>query len=82
MRRPRWWIARNSQGCSRQCRLVEAEECLPGGVLDGCAADRAGVADCAQAAVDPLKTLAESGYVEKVTSERSSRNAKSASSYA
>jgi L-rhamnose isomerase/sugar isomerase len=32
--------------------------------------------------VDPLKALAESGYVEKVTRERADRNARSISSYA
>jgi L-rhamnose isomerase / sugar isomerase len=31
---------------------------------------------------EPLKALAESGYVEKITRERGSRNARSVSSYA
>jgi L-rhamnose isomerase/sugar isomerase len=31
---------------------------------------------------DPLKALAESGYVEKITKERGSRNARSVSTYA
>jgi L-rhamnose isomerase/sugar isomerase len=31
---------------------------------------------------EPLKALAESGYVERITRERGSRNARSVSSYA
>ena len=65
-----------------QCHLVEAEEVF----RDAFWTDvRPYVQQWRKAnglAVDPLKALAESGYVEKTGSERGDRNRKSVSSYA
>src|SRR5580704_17003124 len=64
------------------CRLVEAEELFRGAFWQDV---RPIVREWRVARglpVDPLKALAESGYVAKVTEERSSRNARSVSSYA
>ncbi len=64
------------------CRLVEAEECFRAAFWQDV---RPIVREWRVARglpVDPLKTLAESGYVARVTEERSSRNARSVSSYA
>ncbi len=64
------------------CRLVEAEESFRGAFWQDV---RPIVREWRVARglpVDPLKTLAESGYVARVTEERSSRNARSVSSYA
>jgi L-rhamnose isomerase / sugar isomerase len=69
-------------GLQQECRLVEAEECFRGAFWTDV---RPLVKEWRVARglpADPLKSLAESGYVEKVTAERSSKNAKSASSYA
>jgi L-rhamnose isomerase/sugar isomerase len=69
-------------GLQQECRLVEAEECFRGAFWTDV---RPLVKEWRVAKglpPDPLKALAESGYVEKVTAERSSKNAKSASSYA
>jgi L-rhamnose isomerase / sugar isomerase len=69
-------------GLQQECRLVEAEECFRGAFWTDV---RPLVKEWRVARglpADPLKTLVESGYVEKVTAERSSKNAKSASSYA
>ncbi len=58
------------------CRLVEAEECFRGAFWQDV---RPIVREWRVARglpVDPLKALAESGYVAKVTEERSSRNAR------
>ena len=64
------------------CRLVEAEECFRGAFWQDV---RPVVREWRVARglpAEPLKALAESGYVEKVTKERGSRNARSVSSYA
>jgi L-rhamnose isomerase / sugar isomerase len=64
------------------CRLVEAEECFRTAFWQDV---RPVIREWRAARglpVDPLKELAESGYVEKVTRERGSKNARSASSYA
>ncbi len=64
------------------CRLVEAEECFRTAFWQDV---RPMVREWRAARglpVDPLKALAESGYVEKVTQERGSKNARSVSSYA
>jgi L-rhamnose isomerase/sugar isomerase len=69
-------------GLQQECRLVEAEECFRGAFWSDV---RPLVKEWRVARglpADPLQALAESGYVEKVTAERSSKNAKSASSYA
>jgi len=64
------------------CQLVEAEECF----RDAFWADVRPVVREWRVArglpADPLKALAESRYVEKISRERGSRNAKSVSSYA
>jgi L-rhamnose isomerase/sugar isomerase len=69
-------------GLQQECRLVEAEECFRGAfwtdvrpMVKEWRASR-GLPE------DPLQALAESGYVERVSRERGSRNAVSASSYA
>ncbi len=64
------------------CRLVEAEECFRGAFWQDV---RPIVREWRVARglpAEPLKALTESGYVEKVTRERGSKNAKSVSSYA
>jgi L-rhamnose isomerase/sugar isomerase len=64
------------------CRLVEAEECFRTAFWQDV---RPIVREWRAARglpVDPLKALAESGYVEKITADRSSKNARSVSSYA
>jgi L-rhamnose isomerase/sugar isomerase len=69
-------------GLQQDCRLVQAEECFRGAFWSDV---RPLVKEWREARglpADPLQTLVESGYVEKVTAERASKNAKSASSYA
>jgi L-rhamnose isomerase/sugar isomerase len=66
----------------QECRLVEAEECFRGAFWQDV---RPVVREWRVARglpSDPRKALADSGYVEKITRERSSRNASSVSSYA
>lgn len=66
----------------QECRLVEAEECFRSAFWQDV---RPIVREWRAARglpTDPLKALAESGYVEKITRERESRNARSVSSYA
>jgi L-rhamnose isomerase / sugar isomerase len=69
-------------GLQQECRLVEAEETYRGAFWTDV---RLVVQEWRVAKglpADPLKALAESGYVERITSERASKNAQSASSYA
>jgi L-rhamnose isomerase/sugar isomerase len=69
-------------GLQQECRLVEAEECYRSAFWTDV---RPLVKEWRIARglpVDPLKSLRESGYVEKITSDRSAKNAASASSYA
>jgi L-rhamnose isomerase / sugar isomerase len=64
------------------CKLVEAEECFRGAFWQDV---RPIVREWRVAKglpADPLKALGESGYVERITRERESRNAASVSSYA
>lgn len=64
------------------CRLVEAEEYFRGAFWQDV---RPAVREWRTThglPAEPLKTLAASGYVEKITEERSGRNARSVSSYA
>jgi L-rhamnose isomerase/sugar isomerase len=64
------------------CRLVEAEECLRTAFWQDV---RPMIREWRAARglpVEPLQALAESGYVEKISRERGSRNARSVSSYA
>ena len=66
----------------QECRLVEAEECF----RDSFWQDVRPIVREWRAArglpAEPLKALVESGYVEKITRERESRNARSVSTYA
>jgi L-rhamnose isomerase/sugar isomerase len=69
-------------GLQQECRLVEAEECYRSAFWTDV---RPLVKEWRIARgfpVDPLKSLRESGYVESITSQRSAKNAASASSYA
>jgi L-rhamnose isomerase/sugar isomerase len=66
----------------QECRLVEAEECFRGAFWTDV---RPVVKEWRIARglpAEPLKSLAESGYVAKITAERGSKNAASVSSYA
>ena len=66
----------------QQCRLVEAEECFRSAFWQDV---RPLVRDWRQSRglpTEPLKALVESGYVERISEERASRNARSVSSYA
>jgi L-rhamnose isomerase/sugar isomerase len=66
----------------QQCRLVEAEECFRSAFWQDV---RPIVRDWREARglpEDPLKALAESGYVQRISQERGSKNARSVSSYA
>jgi L-rhamnose isomerase / sugar isomerase len=66
----------------QQCRLVEAEECFRSAFWQDV---RPIVRDWREARglpVEPLKALAESGYVERISQERRSKNARSVSTYA
>jgi L-rhamnose isomerase/sugar isomerase len=66
----------------QECRLVEAEECFRGAFWQDV---RPVVREWRVARglpAEPLKALAESGYVEKITRERGSKNDRSISSYA
>lgn len=65
-----------------ECRLVEAEECFRSAFWQDVRPIVREWRAARKLPVDPLKALAESGYVEKVTQERGSRNAQSVSSYA
>jgi L-rhamnose isomerase / sugar isomerase len=65
-----------------ECRLVEAEECFRSAFWEDV---RPMVRDWRRSRglpEDPLRALAESGYVEKITAERATRNMKSITSYA
>jgi L-rhamnose isomerase / sugar isomerase len=66
----------------QECRLVEAEECFRSAFWQ----DVRPIVQQWRVArglpAEPLKALAESGYVEKITQERGSKNARSVSSYA
>jgi L-rhamnose isomerase/sugar isomerase len=66
----------------QECRLVEAEECFRGAFWQDV---RPVVQEWRVARglpAEPLKALDESGYVERITRERGSKNARSVSSYA
>jgi L-rhamnose isomerase / sugar isomerase len=66
----------------QECRLVEAEECFRGAFWQDV---RPVVREWREARglpPEPLKALRESGYVEKITQERNSQNARSEFRYA
>jgi L-rhamnose isomerase/sugar isomerase len=64
------------------CRLVEAEECFRSAFWQDVRPMLREWRVARGLPAEPLKALAESGYVEKVTRERGSSNANSVSSYA
>jgi L-rhamnose isomerase/sugar isomerase len=64
------------------CRLVEAEEEFRGAFWQDVRPVLAAWRVKRGMAADPMKALRESGYVEKISSERGARNAAGASSYA
>jgi L-rhamnose isomerase/sugar isomerase len=66
----------------QECRLVEAEECFRGAFWQDVRPIVREWREARGLPAEPLKALAESGYVEKITQERGSRNARSVSSYA
>jgi len=65
-----------------ECRLVEAEECFRAAFWQDVRPVVRAWREARGLPADPLKALAESGYVEKITQQRSSKNAQSVSSYA
>jgi L-rhamnose isomerase/sugar isomerase len=66
----------------QECRLVEAEECFRSAFWQDVRPVVLAWRVARGLPAEPLKALAESGYVEKITRERSSKNARSVSSYA
>jgi L-rhamnose isomerase/sugar isomerase len=65
-----------------KCRLVEAEECFRSAFWEDV---RPIVRDWRRSQglpEDPLQALADSGYVEKIASERAAKNMNAISSYA
>jgi L-rhamnose isomerase/sugar isomerase len=69
-------------GAQTECALVDAETCLK----DAFSTDVRGVvrewAVSKGLPADPMDAFRQSGYLEKITSQRSARNAASVSSYA
>ncbi|HEX3968277.1 MAG TPA: TIM barrel protein [Edaphobacter sp.] len=66
----------------QQCRLVEAEECFRGPFWQDVRPVIREWRIARGLPADPLKALAESDYLDTITRERSSKNARSVSSYA
>jgi L-rhamnose isomerase/sugar isomerase len=66
----------------QECRLVEAEECFRGAFWQDVRPVVLAWRVARGLPAEPLKALAESGYVERITKERGSRNARSVTSYA
>jgi L-rhamnose isomerase / sugar isomerase len=64
------------------CRLVEAEECFRSAFWQDVRPLVQQWRVARGLSAEPLKALAESGYVEKISRERGSKNASSVSSYA
>jgi L-rhamnose isomerase/sugar isomerase len=69
-------------GLQQECKLVEAEECFRGAFWTDVRPIVKEWRIARGLPVEPLKALKESGYIEKITAERSAKNAASASSYA
>ena len=69
-------------GLQEECRLVEAEECFRDAFWQNVRPIVRSWREARKLPVEPLKALAESGYVEKITQERGSKNARIVSSYA
>ncbi|WP_433983530.1 TIM barrel protein [Tunturiibacter empetritectus] len=66
----------------QECRLVEAEECFRDSFWQDVRPIVREWRTARGLPAEPLKALAESGYVEKITRERESKNARSVSTYA
>jgi L-rhamnose isomerase / sugar isomerase len=69
-------------GLQQECRLVEAEECFRGAFWTDVRPMVKEWRNARGLPVEPLKALAESGYVERVSRERGARNAGSVARYA
>ena len=81
MRRRRWWTGRSWE-LQQGCRLVEAEECFRNAFWEDVRPLIREWRASRGLAENPLQALRESGYVERITRERASRNASAVSSYA
>ncbi len=66
----------------RECRLIEAEECLRSAFWMDVRPVLRGWRQARGLPPDPLQALRDSGYVERISRERGSRNKGGASSYA
>ena len=66
----------------QECKLVDAEECFRSAFWTDVRPVVKEWRNSRGLPSEPLKALAESGYVEKITAERSSKNSASVSSYA
>src|SRR6202453_730688 len=66
----------------QECRLVEAEECFRGAFWQDVRPIVREWREARGVPPEPLKALMESGYVEKITQERNSQNARSEFRYA
>ena len=66
----------------QSCRLVEAEECFRSAFWEDVRPLVREWREAHKLPANPLQALAESGYVENITRERSAKNAASVSSYA
>ena len=66
----------------QECRLVEAEECFRGAFWQDVRPIVREWREARGLPPEPLKALRESGYVEKITRERNSQNARSEFRYA
>ncbi len=68
--------------CQEKCALIDAESCLK----DAFSADVRPIlrewAESKSLPADPLDAFRQSGYLERITAERSERNRAGASSYA
>jgi L-rhamnose isomerase/sugar isomerase len=69
-------------GLQQECRLVEAEECFRDAFWQDVRPIVREWRETRKLPAEPLKALAESGYIDKITQERGAKNARSASSYA
>lgn len=66
----------------RQCRLVEAEECFRAAFWEDVRPFVREWRDARGIPQDPLQRLQESGYMDRITQERSEKNAKTLTTYA
>jgi L-rhamnose isomerase/sugar isomerase len=68
--------------CQRECALVDAETCLKDAFSTDVRPAIAAWAKSKGLPEDPMDAFRQSGYLEKITSERAAKNMSSASSYA